>query len=286
MLTKAKPDTDLAELPSAEEPYRLQDKFMPAAMLRAILKIKKTIEPAGRTGEGQDGEHNYKFASADDIFAALQRTMAYAGLVCELQNDGDEPFEAIEIAGKVAVRLSFVPVLYLVEGDAVDVYHNPRAALHMIGEWSGNNTCAALRTLAEKTYLRALFKLPAAPGSADAAVEHPRKEPSVAGDFIPAAEEGQGAASAPRSLMKRSVTMGKEDSAEGRGVIITCLEDAYGNAQEKSQDRADHVKAIENEFRKHAGRWARLSAADQSAVKAAQAKLIALASGAATKGAA
>lgn len=251
--------------PSPADAYTLHDKYMPAAIIRAVLEIKKTIDPAKRGEQGQDGERSYSYAGVDDIFAALQRPMAERGLILEM------------VAGPMfnstneAVAIDFQPVIYCDSPDGLVIYDNPRAVMHMLGEFTGNNTCAALRTLAEKTFLRALFKLPtAAPERSDAPRE--ATPPHEGGESSPG---GEG-----RKLrVLNPLTMDAETSATERAVIIRAMEEAFAVEQEKSQDPADRIAAAESTFRKHQSTWARLIAKDQQAVKVEMTRLITLAAG-------
>lgn len=248
--------------------YTLHDKYMPAAIIRAVLEIKKTIEPAKRGEQGQDGERSYSFAGVDDIFQAMQRPMAEHGLIVEMVDAGE--FDVIDAPGnRAGVKIAFQPVVYLQTDTDFHIYDNPRSILRMFGEWTGNNTCASLRTLAEKTFLRALFKLPAAP-----------QERTDAPSQASASHEGASASPGGEGRKLRSflnpLTMDAEESATERAVIIRAMQDAYAEEQDKSQDAADWMAAVNSTFKKHQAKWARLTPKDQQAVKTENARLITL----------
>jgi hypothetical protein len=252
--------------------YTLHEKYLPREIVQAVIEIKKTIDPAKRGEQGQDGERTFAYAGVDDIFAALQRPMAEHGMLVEVVDA--EGFDVIDASDKIGIKIAFQPVIYLQTPDNLVIYDNPRAIMRMFGEWTGNNTCASLRTLAEKTFLRALFKLPAAPAERpDAPSEaNPRPHEGSAG-----AELG-GEGRKLRSVLN-PLTLPAEESATQRAKIIAAMESAYAMAQDDSQDGADHIGAIDSAFKRHQSTWARLTTKDQELVKAARSRLIGTAAG-------
>lgn len=250
---------------------------MPAAIIRALIKVKQEIGPAKQTAHDDDDGRPFSYASADDIFAAVQGPLAKAGFLIEMLDDGMEftPVASGETVLNV-VHMKFIPVIHFVgEPDGTTTgpdpisYENPRARIHMIGPYEGMKTCASLRTMAEKTYLRNLLKLPTTPQ------EKQDEETSISR----AAELSQGYAStlteaeAPqaRGKTKEPFTLAPAESAALRDAIMDEMEEA----SKAGKDAAARVSGVNNAFKKRQSDWTKLTNPDQSKVKKRNAELMA-----------
>lgn len=241
---------------------------MPPQIGRALVKVKAALEPATRSGHDADGERQYSYGTADDIFAAVQKHLAENGLLLEMLNEG---LDFIEMPGedgttRTAIHMRFLPVWNWFGPDSEDgsgepyseSYENPRATIHMIDSYQGMKTCASLRTMAEKTYLRALLKLPTAAGEKPA--EAPEGERA---EYPKTLAGGSGGSGAKAVTPKNPFQLDKTASAEKREEIVTALQ----QAADADGDHAAKIRAVDTVFRKNQSAWAKLAPADQQVVK-------------------
>lgn len=245
---------------------------MPAAIIRALIKVKQEIGPAAQTGRDADDGREFSYASADDIFAAVQGPLARAGFLIEMLDDGMafEPVASGETVFNV-VHMKFIPVIHYVgEGDATDPisYENPRARVHMVGPYEGMKTCASLRTMAEKTFLRNLLKLPTTPQE--------RQDEDTSASRAAEMSKGYAAsitdAEAPQAgKAKAPYIFDTAESAATRDAIIGELEEAV----KVGKDNAARIASLSNAFKKRQADFPRLTNPDQAKVKKRNTELMA-----------
>lgn len=238
---------DRKELETMEVHYN--DPVMPEPIAAIIAEIAATIEAAHATATETEGERTYTYASADDVFAAIQRPMSEKGLVCYLLDGG---FEILTTESGVVLHATFVPVLQI-PGCS---FEDGRAQLHMVAPLEGLNTSAAMRTLAEKTYLRNLFKLPSLKP------EQPEQQsagPSAA-ESVPGSSAAESSLKRPRAL-KNPIGLSKDDSEKERARII------------EEMNAAENVAELSNAFRKNQEIYPRLKQVDSQLVRATYNKL-------------
>lgn len=251
------------------------DNLMPAEIAKVIAKIMREIEPAKRTEQGAEGDRKFNYASADDIYAAVQRRMGAEGLILEMLDDGFAEF--VQLRDGPGLHIKLIPTFTLVrpvtiedgedgtkiEADEVIRYSNSAALLHIVVPIESGNSTAAGRTTAEKTYLRNLLKLPTvatAPG--DVVDGQPIAAPSAAGigrpapHEIPIEDEGDGTARAPRRAAN-PLMLSPSASATERLTMTAAIGECATLA------------ACDSWFKKNAVAWAKLKAADQVAVREA-----------------
>lgn len=242
---------------------------MPAEIGCALVRVMKALKPAERSAHETEGERNFTYSTADDIFAAVQKNLADEGLLLEML-EAEGGFELVQLpagedgAARIGVQMKFVPVWNWFGGDEPKAvsYENPRAVIPMIGPYEGMKTCAALRTMAEKTYLRALLKLPTAPGE---------QAPGTPGEAETSPVYTRDEAQAPGgkgikpAKVKEPFKLTKQDSEEMRDELIALLQKT---ADEATGDAAERIQAVDSAFRKNQVRWGRLALPDQQMVKA------------------
>lgn len=255
----------------------MSNERMPAEIGCALVRVMKALKPAERSTQETDGERTFTYSTADDIFAAVQKSLADEGLLLEML-EAEGGFELVQLpagedgAARIGVQMKFVPVwnwfgIAAEETKAVS-YENPRAVIPMIGPYEGMKTCAALRTMAEKTYLRALLKLPTAPGEqAPGAPGEAETSPVYTRDE---AQAPGGKSGIKPAKVKEPFKLTKQESEEGRDELIALLQKT---ADEAEGDAAARIGAMDSVFRKNAVRWGRLALPDQQAVKAKMAQI-------------
>jgi hypothetical protein len=238
---------------------------MPAVIAAAVISIKRGLEHATRTATAEDGG---SYASADDVYAACQKEMAGAGILIEMLDEG---FEFVELPGedgtmRAHVHMQFLPVITHESGTS---YENPRSIIHMVGPYESMSTCSALRTLAEKTYMRSLFKLPSAPGAASSASAEGEGGERRSYSAPAVSESGTKPASGKTKIVN-PLMKGKHESAEMRETIIAEME----AAAKVDGDPAKRIAAVNAAFRNRQSDYARLTPADGSEVKKRNAVLM------------
>ncbi len=255
--------------------------YLPPEIAKVFSKIMAAIEPAKRTAETQNEDGSKSaYAGVDDIYAALQREMAKAGLVCEMLDGGVDINSIFEIGGgRVGFHLKFIPCWTLVapgaklepdeaaaehgaeidvKSEATDRYENPKAVIHVVVDLAGGSQAMlAARTNAERTYLKNLFKITSAPGAATAEGEKPAPQAAP-----PSAAEidDEPSRMTPRKPRRPQypLMMSKDESESTRAAFLDSLT-ACGSSVE-----------IDTLFKRLD--FGRLQAIDQGLVKAAMAK--------------
>lgn len=246
---------------------------MPPEIGLALVKVMRALDPAKRSVTETEGERTYAYASADDIFAAVQKHLAEAGLLLEMLEA--EPLEFVSVAGAdgtatLAVQMKFLPVWNWFGADADNkpaaaAYENPRGVIPMLGAYQGMSTCAALRTTAEKTYLRALLKLPTAPGEQATGTPGEAEKPPVVYTRDEAqAPGGKSAGGAKTVKAANPLQLGEDESRDKADAIIVAMDAAATMADVPADKR---IAAVDSEFRKAGATYARLRPQDQTRVK-------------------
>jgi len=130
---------------------------MPAQVIQAICAVQSTITSVPKTGRNDHGRYN--FASADDIYAALSVKLAQAGLVIfpiELQ-----PVETMKVENKEGKTSQWGRFRFGYVLACEDVtWFDPRSARSLFIQITGPQTFNAAESYCQKSFLRALFKLP------------------------------------------------------------------------------------------------------------------------------
>jgi hypothetical protein len=242
---------------------------MPAEIGRALVAVKAALDHAQRSGSDSDDDRQFSYATADDIFAAVQKKLAEQGLLLEMLDEG---FDFIELAGedgttRPAIHMRFLPVWnWFGRPDAAEmpepvVYENARNVQHMVGPYEGMKTCAGLRTTAEKTYLRTLLKLPTSGGERPG--DAPEGETEYTAHHVAAGGGGTKASVTPKPVAKSPFAFDKQASAEKREEIVAAMKEAA----DTTGDHSAKVAAVNSVFRKQQTTWAKLAKPDQAVVK-------------------
>ena len=231
---------------------------MPGELVSIVSTIKNELEPAKQSatiteGDGE-GAKVISYSSADDIFEAIRKKMAENKLICELLDGGFE-INTLD-GGGVLINAKFIPVL----STPSLVYDDERNAVHMVAMLESMNTAAAIRTLAEKTYLRNLFKLPSAKGEAEQSAARPSAQ-------APAHEEeetaGRERMKAPRAV-RNPLMLAKDASEKLRDEHLRRLTDITSNTSGE-----DVIAQIDDLWKQISPEWAKLQAYDKQLVKVA-----------------
>lgn len=129
---------------------------IPGPIVKAVCAVQATLEAVKKSQNNQHG--GYKFASTDDIYAAVTQKMGQVGLVC-LPLEEEAKIERHQNKdGKDVpwLRVVYNFVLATEEASWLDE-RNRRTLLIQI---TGPQTFQAALSYCEKSYLRALFKIP------------------------------------------------------------------------------------------------------------------------------
>lgn len=144
------------------------NEFQPVhgSIVRAVCAVKASIEAVAKTQYNKQG--GYKFASADDIYAAVTRKMGEVGLMIlpiEMEPVAIERVEkqvTDERSGNTSMKVSqwgkfrFGFVLATEEA----TWFDPRSARTLFIQILGPQTFNAAESYCQKQYLRGLLKLP------------------------------------------------------------------------------------------------------------------------------
>lgn len=128
---------------------------IPGSIVMAIAAVMANLEAVQKS---QDNKHgNYKFASTDDIYAAITRKMGEVGLICLPLEEGIEITQSKNADGKTVnwMRVSYLFALATKEATWTD----SRCRRTLIIQITGPQTFQAAQSYAEKTFLRGLFKI-------------------------------------------------------------------------------------------------------------------------------
>lgn len=145
------------------------------SIIKAICKVQSTLGAVKKSQKNQHG--GYMFASTDDIYAELTRRMSEAGLVimaleqeCEIQR--------IERDGKTSQWAKLVFSFVLATEEATWTDAGSRRTLFI--QVTGPQTFQAAQSYAEKSYMRALFKMPTGDMDLDAVAQGDTEDAQVA----------------------------------------------------------------------------------------------------------
>ena len=135
---------------------------IPASIVKALCKVQSSIEAVSKTQFNKQG--GYKFASADDIYAAVARKFGEAGLLIYPMEMSAPEIKRVEKTDKQtgAVTVSqwgqFCFGYMLATEDAS--WFDPRSCRTIFIQILGPQTFNAAESYCQKQYLRALLKLP------------------------------------------------------------------------------------------------------------------------------
>lgn len=136
------------------------------SIVRALCKVQASIEAVTKSEFNKHGQ--YKFASTDDIYAALTRKLGEAGLmiyplelepVQEIKDTvGVYDRDGQKTGEKTVTKLRFRYGYVLATEEAT--WFDPKSARTLILLHTGPQTFNAAESFCQKAYLRALLKLP------------------------------------------------------------------------------------------------------------------------------
>lgn len=135
---------------------------IPASIVKALCKVQSSIEAVSKTQFNKQG--GYKFASADDIYAAVARKFGEAGLLIYPMEMSTPEFKRVEKTDKqtgvvtVSQWGQFCFGYMLATEDAS--WFDPRSCRTIFIQILGPQTFNAAESYCQKQYLRALLKLP------------------------------------------------------------------------------------------------------------------------------
>lgn len=129
---------------------------IPTSIVKAVCAVMAAVEAIKKDQRNQHG--NYNFASTDAIYAAVAKKMGQVGLIC-LAMEG-----TVDIVTKENKDKSSSPwlkvVYYFVLATETDTFQHPGAKRTVMVQVNGPQTFQAAQSYCEKSFLRALFKLP------------------------------------------------------------------------------------------------------------------------------
>lgn len=139
---------------------------IPASIVQAICKVQASIDAVAKTQFNKQG--GYKFASADDIYAAVTRRMGEVGLMILPLEMDPVTIERVEkqmtdertgaTSTKVAQWGKFKFGFVLATPEAT--WFDPRSSRSLFLQILGPQTFNAAESYAQKQFLRGLLKLP------------------------------------------------------------------------------------------------------------------------------
>lgn len=134
---------------------------IPASIVKALCTVQASIESVAKTQYNKQG--GYKFASTDDIYAAVARKFGEAGLMIyplEMSPPEIKRVEKTDKDGELKVsqwgQFHFGYMLATQEASWFD----PRSSRTIFLQILGPQTFNAAESYCQKQYLRALLKLP------------------------------------------------------------------------------------------------------------------------------
>jgi hypothetical protein len=134
---------------------------MPGSIVKALCSVQSTIEAVAKTQFNKQG--GYKFASADDIYAAVARKLGDVGLLIyplELSPPEIKRVEKTNKDGELVVsqwgQFHFGYLLATQEA----TWFDPRSSRRLFIQILGPQTFNAAESYCQKQFLRALLKLP------------------------------------------------------------------------------------------------------------------------------
>lgn len=134
---------------------------IPSSIVKALCKVQSSIEAVSKTQFNKQG--GYKFASTDDIYAAVARKFGEAGLMIyplEMSPPEIKRVEKTDKDGELKVSQwgQFQFGYMLATEDAS--WFDPRSSRTIFIQILGPQTFNAAESYCQKQYLRALLKLP------------------------------------------------------------------------------------------------------------------------------
>jgi hypothetical protein len=139
---------------------------IPPSIVSALCKVQASIEAVSKTSFNQQGK--YKFASADDIYAAVARKFGEAGLMILPLEMAPPTIERVEKeytddrSGEKSTKVSqwgkFTFGYVLATAEAT--WFDPRSSRTIFIQLLGPQTFNAAESYCQKQFLRALLKLP------------------------------------------------------------------------------------------------------------------------------
>lgn len=134
---------------------------IPGSIVEALCRVQASIGAVAKTQFNRQG--NYKFASTDDIYAAVARKFGEAGLMIypiEMCQPQIQRVEKTDKDGDLKVsqwgRFQFGYIL----ATATDTWFDARSSRTIFIQILGPQTFNAAESYCQKQYLRALLKLP------------------------------------------------------------------------------------------------------------------------------
>lgn len=214
---------------------------MPKTIVKALADVQKSVEAVAKSQFNKQG--GYKFASADDIYAAITRKMGQVGLVImplELEQPEIKRFEvdARDQQGnpiKKTQQWGKFRFGFMLACDD-DTWFDERSSRSLYIQILGPQTFNAAESYAQKQFLRGLFKLPT--GDMDL-------------DSMPTAEtvEDQAAFNEPKKR-KSSAAAKRDGGSEKFNEIGNAIRDAT------SADMLRHLRdAYDDDWRSLPARW-------------------------------
>jgi hypothetical protein len=198
---------------------------IPASIVKALCLVQSSIGAVAKTQFNKQG--NYKFASADDIYAAVARKFGEVGLMIYPLEMSPPEIKRVEKTdkqtGSVVVSQwgQFCFGYMLATEDAT--WFDPRSSRTIYIQILGPQTFNAAESYCQKQYLRALLKLPT--GDMDL-------------DSLPQSEDEDGALRMMRRNPKSS-SAAKKDGTDARfNAIIAEVRSA------SSREVLQHIREI------------------------------------------
>lgn len=139
---------------------------IPSSIVRAACAVQSSVDAIAKTQFNKHG--NYKFASTDDIYAALTRKLGEVGLmvyplelspVARTANKVDVMDRDGNKTGEKTVTLLTFHFGYVLATET-DTWFDPRSSRSITVLHTGPQTYNAAESFCQKSYLRAWFKLP------------------------------------------------------------------------------------------------------------------------------
>lgn len=135
--------------------------IIPGSIVKAICEVQATIGAVAKTQFNKQGA--YKFASADDIYAAVARKFGEVGLMIyplEMSPPEIKRVEKTDKDGELKVsQWGQFQFGYMLATEK-DTWFDPRSSRTIFIQILGPQTFNAAESYCQKQYLRALLKLP------------------------------------------------------------------------------------------------------------------------------
>lgn len=195
-----------------------------STIIQAICQVQSGL---GAVKKSQKNVHGgYMFASTDDIYAELCRSMAAAGLVI-IPLEEEAEIQRVEKEGKVSQWARCVFSFVLATSEAT--WTDKRSKRTLFIQVTGPQTFQAAQSYAEKAYLRALFKIPTGDMDLDSLAQADT-------------EEDQAALNS-RAKRKSSASSKRDGTDDVFNGIRAELAAAYGDRSKLKSIRSGHAVA-------------------------------------------